>query len=214
MSLIELKQFRITLDSARRLNVNLKLNAGEALRISGKSGGGKTTLMRAIALLNPRSGGEIFFRGKESKDYLPWVWRRNICYLAQKPVMLPGTVEENLKITSRLKISDKIFDRCDKCPGLMEKLGLDSDILSRDASVISGGEAARVALSRALLTEPSILIADEITAPLDEANAARAISVIAEWLKSGDRALIYSAHQERNWTGIAYRDVNIEDFRE
>lgn len=63
MSLIELKQFRITLDNARRLNVNLKLNAGEALRISGKSGGGKTTLMRAIALLNPRSGGEIFFQG-------------------------------------------------------------------------------------------------------------------------------------------------------
>jgi len=210
--MLELKNFEIDMDGRRRLKADLALPAGQALRLGGKSGGGKTTLLKAMALLIPRLSGDIFLLGKESKEYPPYRWRRQVSYLAQKPTMIPGTVEDNLRVPFSLKVSGKDGFLCEHCGALLETIGLDQDTLHRDAAVISGGEASRVAVLRAILAEPKVILADEITAPLDEENALKVIAALKEWLKGGDRALLFVAHQEQVWNGLAAGEVMVDRF--
>ncbi len=210
--MLELKNFEIDLDGRRRLKVDLKLPAGQALRLGGKSGGGKTTLLKAMALLIPRLSGEIYLQGKESQEYLPHRWRRRVSYLAQKPTMIAGTVEDNLRVPFSLKVSGKDGFVCENCGALLETLGLHQDTLHRDGAVISGGEASRVAVLRAILAEPKVILADEITAPLDEENALKVVNALKVWLERGERALLFVAHQEQVWNGLGSGEVMVDQF--
>jgi len=210
--MLELRNFEIGLDGKRKLMVDFSLRAGVALRLSGKSGGGKTTLLKAAALLIPRLAGEIFLHGRESKEYLPYHWRRQVSYLAQKPAMIPGTVEDNLRLPFSLKISGKASYACENCAALLDTLGLDKDTLHRDAAVISGGEASRVAVLRSIIAEPSVILADEITAPLDAENASKVVAALKEWLSGGQRALLFVAHQDEVWEGLTAGEMMIDKF--
>ena len=209
----QLQDLRFNLDGKRQLKVNLSLSQGQMLQITGRSGGGKTTLLRVIALLTARMSGEIFLNGRESRAIHPWEWRRQVCYLAQKPTMLPGTVEDNLALPMKLKIAGKNQYQCDKCAQMLEKLGLEGDILKKDASVISGGEASRVALVRALQSQPKVILADEITAPLDEENARLVVIMLTEWVKGQNRGLIFIAHQAEIWNDVRCCTTEIGDFQ-
>lgn len=212
-ALLELRNLEIELDGRRTVKSSLSLNPGEAHRLGGRSGGGKTTLLRAISLLTTRKSGEIFFKDKESAGFSPWEWRRNVCYLAQKPVMLPGTVKDNLILPFKLKISNKSRFECERCEELLDELGLEKSLLDRDSAVISGGEAARVAVLRAILSNPAVILADEITAPLDDENAVNVVKFLDHWLHSGERGLIFVAHQNESWEGTVCCQSVIENFQ-
>lgn len=211
--LLQIKNLDFRLDEHRRICASFTLGKGEAHQISGRSGGGKTTLLRVIALLTPRISGEILFKGDESRQFAPCEWRRKICYLAQKPTMLPGTVEDNLKAPTKLKISGKRQFNGDRCAELLNALGLEKDSVYKDASVISGGEASRVALVRAIQSDPQVILADEITAPLDEDNANLMVKVLNDWLKGGERGLIFVAHQDSVWREMKCREMKVEEFQ-
>lgn len=212
-TLLELRNLEIQLDGRRSVRGNLALNPGEAHRLGGRSGGGKTTLLRAIALLSPRKAGAVFLWGKESADFQPWEWRRQVCYLAQKPVMLPGTVRENLMLPFKLKIAGKSGFDCDKCEELLTGLGLEISLLDRDSAVISGGEAARVAVIRAILSQPAVILADEITAPLDDENAVNVVKFLKRWLQNGEHGLIFVAHQNEAWEGTVCCESDVGNFQ-
>ncbi len=212
-TLLELRNLEIQLDGNRSVRGNLALNPGEAHRLGGRSGGGKTTLLRAVSLLSPRKSGEVFFRGKESAEFQPWEWRRQVCYLAQKPVMLPGSVRDNLALPSTLKIAGKSSFNCEKCEELLTGLGLEKSLLDRDSAVISGGEAARIAVIRAVLSNPSVILADEITAPLDDENALHVVKFLKKWLQEGERGLIFVAHQNEAWEGTVCCESDVENFQ-
>lgn len=211
-TLLQAKDLDFNLSEERTIRANFTLGMSEAHQISGRSGGGKTTLLRVIALLTPRISGDIYFQGKESRQFAPFEWRRKICYLAQKPTMLPGTVEDNLKAPTKLKISGKRQFDGDICAELLEILGLEKDIMNKDASVISGGEASRVALVRAIQSDPQVILADEITAPLDDDNANLMVKALSDWLKGGERGLIFVAHQDSAWRVMKYSETEIEEF--
>jgi len=179
------------------LQTSGRLAEGDVLAVRGPSGSGKSTLLKMLARLLAPDTGTIVYRGQDYRLIPPQEWRRKIQYLAQKPVMFEGSVEQNLRMPFSLSViaRDLSYDwvQADK---YMRELGLSSEMLSQEAPTLSGGEAARVALLRSLLINPEILLLDEPTAYLDEANRKRLIAVLLQWLHDQPlRAMIIVSHQ-------------------
>ncbi|NGQ95104.1 ATP-binding cassette domain-containing protein [Brevibacillus sp. SYP-B805] len=145
-------------------DVNAVVAEPSIIHILGLSGQGKSTLLRIIGLLTPPDEGTVRLQARAAAEWVPEKWRSLVSYVAQHPVMLPGSVEENLRAVSR--IHQQPFE-ARYARALMERVGLGELAWEKDASLLSGGEKQRVALVRTLLLRPRILLLDEVTASLD-----------------------------------------------
>ncbi|MBB3126754.1 putative ABC transport system ATP-binding protein [Paenibacillus rhizosphaerae] len=141
--------------------------AGEKIVFVGPSGQGKSTLLRILGLLDEADSGEMVLLGRPLHQWDPQAWRMNVCYVSQTPVMLEGTVEDNLRTVSRLHHAE--YDPS-YAAHLLSSVGLEEMGLSKEASTLSGGEKQRVALVRSLLLRPKLLLLDEITSSLDDVS--------------------------------------------
>lgn len=149
--------------------------------IQGPSGSGKSTLLRQLAGLDPLlpapvewapGKAEIRLGGctaEELRAMPPSTYRRRVGFVAQEPVLFPGTVAENLAAGPRYR--GEGLGRGEG-EALLEKVGLPAAMLVQDATTCSGGEKQRVALARALANRPEVLLLDEPTSALDAASAA------------------------------------------
>ncbi len=138
---------------------------GERVNLSGPSGAGKTLALRAIAGLIDPDAGRLTLGG-EQPGQIGWPeWRRRVGYVAQRPVMLAGSVADNLTRAFSYRAGKNAFDR-ELAKSLLERVGL-SDRLEQTARSLSVGEQQRVALVRSLLVAPDILLLDEPTSALD-----------------------------------------------
>lgn len=176
--------------------IDFRLAGGRGLHLVGHSGAGKTTLLRVLARLRPRLGGRLILAGRLEAEVSPSRWRRRVMYLPQHPVMLPGPVGDNLAYPFRLAGSEGSFDPS-RAQEMLAAAGLKPD-LSGPTKTLSGGEAARVGLVRALLTGPEVLLADEPLAYLDENSARRTIALLSEFMARGG-GLILVSHQAPTW---------------
>jgi ABC-type lipoprotein export system ATPase subunit len=158
-------------------DLNLTVNESDSISISGPSGSGKTTLLNIIGLLDRPDSGEIIFRGmsilnydqEESADYR----NRNIGFVFQDHLLLPYlTVKENilLPLLASKTEESEYRQKVDESLKMMERTGI-SDLADKYPFQISGGEAQRATLVRALVNKPSLLLADEPTGSLDKKNA-------------------------------------------
>lgn len=209
-ALLEVKNLSININEHRTISVDFSLERGESVRILGKSGTGKTTVLRSLARLNPVSGGDILFGGIGFKQISSSEWRRKIIYVSQFPVMFPGSVLFNLQLPFSFRKSFKSQFNIERAEELISKTGLTGEILDQDTGIISGGEAARIALIRALICDPDILMTDELTAPLDEESSEQTISVIKDWMQDGTKGLIVVAHRAELWDEIIDKNVEIK----
>ncbi|MFB9329298.1 ATP-binding cassette domain-containing protein [Paenibacillus aurantiacus] len=169
-----------------------ELAAGDRIALLGGSGQGKSTLLRILALLEAADGGKLMLDGKEARAYVePREWRRQVCYVAQQPVMLPGSVEDNLRAASSLHGTpfDETLARL-----LMEAVGLTGIGWQRAASELSGGEKQRTALVRALLLKPRLLLLDEVTASLDPGSKDAVEALLDTWSAQEGAACLWVTH--------------------
>ena len=152
-------------------DLDLKVCEGEFISILGKSGSGKSTLLNVIGMLDSIDDGEIFIeenkidRGNE-KD-IDEIKNKKIGFVFQFHYLLPEfTALENVMLPALLKGEDKRKTE-EKAKKLLEEVGLGKR-LHHKPSELSGGEKQRAAISRALINDPEILLADEPTGNLDE----------------------------------------------
>ena len=146
--------------------VSFGLTPGEVLGIVGPSGAGKSTLLRLINRLDEPTEGTVLFHGRDYRELPPEALRRSIGMVMQRAYLFPGTIAENIAFGPRQR-GEAIAP--DKIEALLAEVGLDG-YASRDALTLSGGEAQRVAITRALANEPEVLLLDEPTSALDEAS--------------------------------------------
>lgn len=154
------------------VDVNLDLRTGETLGLVGESGSGKTTLGRCILGLVPASSGSITFRGREltrlsEREFRPL--RENMAMMFQDPVgsLSPRQSVRSLTLEPLDVHRPKGFDRDAVALKLADMVNLPRELLSRYPHQLSGGQARRVGVARALALEPDLIIADEPTAGLD-----------------------------------------------
>jgi lipoprotein-releasing system ATP-binding protein len=181
-------------------NLCLEVDEGDTVAIMGPSGSGKTTLMNIIGLLDRPDTGEITFRGaliSNFTDNESAVYRnRNIGFVFQDHLLLPYlTVLENIflpLLASKRTIEENSVKE-QNLKRLMEKTGI-SDLKNKYPFRISGGEAQRVSLIRALANNPSILLADEPTGSLDAKNAGIMGELLHEMNKEFGITIILATH--------------------
>jgi len=178
-------------------DVSLQIAAGECLAICGRSGSGKSTLLALLGGLCAPTSGEVFFAGR------PWASLRSeesqasragqIGFLPQESVLLPG-----LRALDNVMLPQLIAGRsrgaaCARAEALLERVGL----LERwDAypAELSGGQQRRVALARALATEPRLLLADEPTNDLDALAEQEIVRILSDLKALGTTAIVLVTH--------------------
>lgn len=206
---------RLSRDGAVLLDVaGLRVAAGERWGVTGPTGAGKTLLLRALALLDPLDSGEVCWQGRPIPDSEVPAFRRRVIYLQQRPALIEGTVETNLKLPLSFRANQTIFDR-DRCLELLAVLGLDGSFLDRNAKDLSGGEAQITAILRAVQLEPSVLLLDEPTAALDAHAAARVEQIIDRWIQAAAelRAVVWVTHDAAQCERVCERQLRLEGGR-
>jgi len=193
-------------------NINLKINSGELVSLTGPSGSGKSTLLHIIALLDQPTAGEVFFKrksfSKSDDDQKDSVRRKGIAIIYQQNNLLSDfTALENVMIPL---VNDGIDwnDAKKKAAKFLSLVNL-SKRHDHFPSELSGGEQQRVAVARALIIEPQLILADEPTGSLDR-NTANEIFSLFKKLKSKNRAILYATHN-RELSARADYKLNIID---
>jgi ATP-binding cassette, subfamily C, bacterial len=164
-------------------HLDLTIHAGQTTAIVGPSGAGKSTIADLVMGLILPQGGHIVIDEKELTPERVRAWRPRIGYVPQEPFLFhdtlkanllwvkPGTCEEEIKQALRLSAAEEFVSALPR--------GLDT-VLGDRGALVSGGERQRLALARALLSKPSLLILDEATSSLDSENEKRILNAIEE----------------------------------
>jgi len=175
--------------------VNLQLAAGEPIAIIGPSGSGKSTLLNIMGALDVPTSGTISLDGRDlsrlTEKELAGIRNRQIGFIFQLHHLLPQcTVLENVLIPT---LASPNTDRQERAERLLDRVGLKHRLTHRPGQ-LSGGECQRVAVVRALINQPKLLLADEPTGSLDHAAATNLGQLLSELNKEEGVALVLVTH--------------------
>ena len=200
MSWLEVKNISKTYGSGETAvealkNVSFSVGKGEFLAIVGESGSGKSTLLNMIGALDSPTAGKVIIDGKdimEMKDNAATIFRRrNIGFIFQAFNLIPElTVEQNIVFPLLLdyqKPDQKYLDE------ILKSLNLENR-RKHLPSQLSGGQQQRVAIGRALITKPSIILADEPTGNLDSQNSNEVIALLKDAARRYEQTIIMITH--------------------
>ncbi len=179
--------------------VDLELHAGESVAIVGPSGSGKSTLLNIIGTLEQPDAGQVVLHGRDVASLSPSqtaeVRSREIGFVFQSHHLLPQcTLLENVLLPTLPVASEVLRDGApERAKHLLRRVGL-SERLHHRPSQLSGGECQRVALVRALINEPRLVLADEPTGALDGASARNLADLLLELNQELGVAMVVVTH--------------------
>lgn len=158
--------------------VTLTISGGRCTALVGPSGAGKSTLLRLLNRFEDPSEGEVRLHDRPLPSYDVQELRQRVGLVSQVPVLLTGSVLEDLRI-GRPELAHQ------EAADLLQRVGLPADFVERPTLGLSGGEAQRVCFARALAVRPEALLLDEPTSALDTVSADTVEHVIEDLLRQG-----------------------------
>ncbi|WP_216934027.1 MULTISPECIES: ABC transporter ATP-binding protein [unclassified Acinetobacter] len=194
---IQLSQKQLTIFE----DLDLEIQAGEQVAITGRSGSGKSTLLGILATLDQASSGQLIVCGESvsnlNEEQRALVRLRNIGFVFQFFQLLPHlTALENVMLPLRLQPGFKYAEAEQKALALLHKVGLDRQA-QQTPKVLSGGEQQRVAIARALVSEPKIIFADEPTGNLDGETAKEIEQLLFQLNRELGTTLVLVTHDRK-----------------
>ena len=177
--------------------VNFKLRRGESVSIRGESGSGKSTLLNVLSGLENTDVGELLWNGQQvSGRSLSWLAARRTNYIGfvfQSYYLAPElNALENVLLGARIagRINSTVIDRAE---ALLKRVGMEHR-LRHGSTKLSGGERQRVAVARALINDPPLVLADEPTGNLDEATGVAVMDLLLEIAGEEAKSLVLVTH--------------------
>ena len=206
MSLIQLRQISLAYPDGERKNevlsdLSLEVRHGEVLAVTGPSGSGKSTLLSIIGTLLQPDSGEYLFEGV-SVDSMDDSARAQFCnrsigFIFQDHRLLPQfTVKENVLLPALAYQQQTTKEQEERADYLLENTDI-ANLTHKYPEQLSGGECQRVAICRALIMKPKLLLADEPTGLLDATNADRIIELLLSIHASENCTLLMVTHADR-----------------
>ena len=199
-NIIELNNISKTFDNQKKIsvlkNLNFKFKKGKIYSLSGPSGSGKSTLLNLLSLIDRPSSGNIKIDNRNINhneiEINDKIRSSNIGIVYQEKNLLPDfTAVENVCIASLAANNNHKLAEQESLK-IIQKVGL-KDRASHYPSELSGGEMQRIAISRAIVNKPRIILADEPTGSLDHENANQIFNLLFK-LKNNDRVIIFATH--------------------
>lgn len=170
--------------------LDLVLQPGECVGLTGASGSGKSRLLRALADLDPHEGG-MWLAGEAAAAFSPWEWRRRVALLPAESAWWHDTVGPHFNAAP-----DTVW---------LQRLGFEPAVMDWRIDRLSSGEKQRLALLRMLALQPRVLLLDEPTANLDRDNAERAETLIREYLDTNGAAAVWVGHDPEQLHAVTTR---------
>lgn len=188
----------------------LDVPAGETLCLLGPTGSGKSTLLRLLSGLEPPTRGEIVFEGRPlDATALPLAIQRRITMVHQRPLLLNRTVRANVEYPLRLR---RWVNHSQAVAQVLERLRL-TRLSLQSARTLSGGQTQLVALARALVIRPDVLLLDEPTANLDPAHVELIEEVVSDARRQHGLTVVWATHNLFQTRRVADRAALLLDGR-
>ncbi len=210
--LLTVNDFAISAGPRRLLaGLSLSLRPGERVALMGPSGCGKTLLLRAIAGLIVPDQGELTLHGRDPHK-IGWpAYRRRVLYVHQKPALMDETVRQCLERPFRYATRSADFSR-DRAREALAALGLTRAVMDQSARTLSVGEQQRVALVRALLVEPQVLLLDEPTGALDASATEAVESMLTAAGERTHTAMLIVTHDAAQADRLCGRTIDLMQY--
>lgn len=192
-AVIEIRDLAIHREGRAILAVErLEIARGETLAVIGPNGAGKSTLLLALAGLLPPEGGQFLFHGQPTRPWAELAYRRRIALVLQEPLLLDASVADNVAAGLRFRglprgeVQSRVAE-------WLERLGI-AHLRQRPAHKLSGGEAQRASLARALALHPELLLLDEPFSALDAPTRARLLDDFQALLRATHTTTVMVTH--------------------
>ena len=208
--MLEIDKVSIIYDSSQLFaNLSLTIKHREIVALTGPSGSGKTTLLRCIAGLESISTGSIHLNGQDITNQP--AHQRNIGMVFQDNQLFPHlTVGQNVAYSLKIKRTPKkITDN--KVREALSLVGL-NHLIDRTVTNLSGGEAKRVAVARALIAEPQVLLLDEPLTGLDIELHGRLLEDLGKLLRTRGTTVLHVTHDKAEASAIADRVLDLRQL--
>jgi tungstate transport system ATP-binding protein len=188
----------------------LSIGPNDAIYLKGDNGVGKTTLLKILSGLTLPSSGHIQSLTQSWQQRLfPRLKFKNIIYLHQTPYLFDGSVYQNVAYGIRFNNKESKKDKRSQIINALRMVGLET-LSNEHISILSGGERQRVAMARAWILKPSILLMDEPSASLDKESIERLV-IMAEDLLQRGASLVITSHQTNALTDLCKKQWWIKD---
>lgn len=204
MIMIEIRHLLIQRDGRDTLIIDsLEIKHGETLAVVGPNGAGKSTLLLALARLIKPARGEIIYEGKSLIQLNQLGYRRKVSFVFQAPLLMDMTVEQNVALGLKFRGMQQRETQA-RVGKWMKQLSIES-LSGRRAGQLSGGEAQRVSLARALVLEPELLLLDEPFAALDPPTHAKLLEDLSGILEQDHRTAVFVTHNLNEAAKLSHR---------